>query len=43
MDVCFSSSSELAGSGGVVRDNNGVWVGGFSCTVKANNSAEAEC
>lgn len=42
-DACFRSSGTLAGCGGVMCDNAGNWRGGFSCTIKANNVAEAEC
>lgn len=42
-DACFKTHNELAGCGGVLRDDNGDWVTGFSCTVRVENSAEVEC
>lgn len=42
-DACFSSENDLAGCGGVLRNSMGDWIAGFSCAIRAGNSAEAEC
>lgn len=42
-DACFKKEDEPAGCSGALQDSNGSWMGGFNCTIKANNSAEAEC
>lgn len=42
-DACFSSKELPAGCGGIMRDNHGKWIAGFSCMAKVNNIAEAEC
>lgn len=42
-DACFNSENDSTGCGGVMRNDEGEWVAGFSCMTKVNNSSEAEC
>lgn len=42
-DASFSSKDLPAGDGGIMRDDRGKWIVGFSCTMKANTIDEAEC
>ncbi|XP_019199247.1 PREDICTED: factor of DNA methylation 4-like [Ipomoea nil] len=38
----FTAPHLLTGCGGIMHNNKGDWVGGFSCSMKANNAADGE-
>lgn len=42
-DACFVSGNEPTGCGGLMRSDEGNWIGGFSCMTKVNHSTKAEC